>query len=255
MEKIKAIIADDEEQLCIFLRRQLEDAWPDLEICGVALNGTQALKLIEEHRPDIAFLDIRMPGLSGLEVAKKVCDICYIVFITAYDQYAVEAFENEALDYLLKPVGFQRLEKMVNRLKKQIVAASGPAQDISGIVDRIMEGINQTDTVDYLRWLRVQYGDGIRLIPVDEICYFQAKDKYTIAMSIKGESTLRKPIRKLAEELDPDKFWRIHRGAIVNVSCIAKVSPSLTGRFIIKLKDMNETLTVSRTYTHLFKQM
>jgi DNA-binding LytR/AlgR family response regulator len=255
MREIKAIIADDEEQLCVFLKRQLADAWPDLVVCGQALNGKQALKLIKEHQPDIAFLDIKMPGLSGLEVAKKVSGICNIVFITAYDQYAVEAFERQALDYILKPVGYPRLEKMVKHLKKHIIASSEPAKDISEVVGRIMEGLKDKEKPEYLQWLRVQKGDSIQLIPVDDICYFKAQDKYTVAMAKKGESTLRKPIKELVDELDPDKFWRIHRGTIVNVASIAKVSPSLTGRFIIKLKDRPEILTASRTYTHLFKHM
>lgn len=255
MEETKAIIADDEEQLRIFLKTQLADVWPELIISGEAANGTEALRIIEELKPDIAFLDIKMPGLSGMDVAKRVYEKCRIVFITAYDQYAVDAFENEAIDYLLKPVSYDRLQHMVRRLKKQITASNEPSLNISSVVERIMNGIKDNEKKGFLQWLRVQHGNGIRLIPVEEIYYFKAKDKYTIAMSKNGEATIKKPIRELVDELDPDKFWRIHRGTIVNISCIAKISPSLTGRFIIKLKDISEPLTVSRTYTHLFKHM
>lgn len=255
MQEIKAIIADDEEQLRLYLKSRLLEVWPDLVICGEARNGQEALELMEKYRPDIAFLDIRMPGLSGMEVAKKIAGTCRIVFITAYDQYAVEAFENEAIDYLLKPVTRERLERTAKRLKEQIAASTEPPLDFSEIVGRLMANLQDIEKPGYLQWIQVQQGDSIRLIPVDEVYYFKASDKYTIVITKEGESLIRKPIKELADELEPNKFWRIHRGTIVNAACISKVSRSLTGRSIVRLKDLPETLTVSRSYAHLFKQM
>lgn len=255
MLKIKAIIADDEDQLRSYLKSRLSDVWPDLVICGEARNGPEALELIEKHRPHIAFLDIRMPGLSGIEVAKKIAGSCWVVFITAYDQYAVEAFESEAVDYLLKPVTRERLGKATERLKKQISTSSTPPLDISGIVDRLMTGLSNKEMPGYLRWVRVQQGEEVRLIPVEDVCYFKASDKYTMVITKEGESLIRKPVRDLADELDPNRFWRIHRGTIVNADCISRVSRSLSGRSTIRLKDLPQTLTVSRSYAYLFKQM
>jgi DNA-binding LytR/AlgR family response regulator len=255
MPQIRAIIADDEEQLRKHLRSQLAEVWPDLIICGEAGNGQEALELIEQHRPEIAFLDIRMPGLSGIEVAKKIAGACWVVFVTAYDQYAVEAFEHAALDYLLKPVTHERLERTVKRLRKQIALSHKPPLEVSEIVERLMASLSQGQAQQFLQFVRVQQGDGIRLIPVEEVCYFKAGDKYTLVITKDKESLIRKPIKELVAELDPQQFWLIHRGTIVNVHCIAQVSRSLTGRGAVRLKDRPESLTVSRQYIHLFKQM
>jgi DNA-binding LytR/AlgR family response regulator len=255
LPEIKAIIADDEEQLRTYLKSRLSEVWPELVICGEAENGREALKVIEKEQPHIAFLDIRMPGLSGMEVAKKIAGSCRIVFITAYDQYAVEAFESEAVDYLLKPVTNERLKSTVDRLKKQIAASSANESNLSQVVERLMAGLQERHAPGCLQWIRAQQGDGTRLIPVDEVYYFKASDKYTVVVTAAGELLITKPIKELANELDPDKFWRIHRGTIVNAGCIDKVSRSLTGRGIIKLKDRPELLTVSRSYIHIFKQM
>ena len=255
MKQVKAIIADDEEQLRIHLKSQLLNLWPELVICGEAANGIEAEKLIEKSKPDIAFLDIRMPGRSGIELAKNVAGVCHIVFITAYDQYAVKAFENEALDYILKPVTENRLRKTVERLQKQMRRTPRRNADLTETLERVLYGLEAKTPGDYLRWIKVQHGDGIRLLPIEEVCYFKAGDKYTMVMTQNGESLIRRSIKSLAEALDPNQFWRIHRGAIVNVGQIAKVSRSPTGHSMIKLKDLEETLSVSRTYAHLFRQM
>jgi DNA-binding LytR/AlgR family response regulator len=255
MQEIKAIIADDEDQLRSYLKSRLSDVWPDLVICGEARNGHEALELIQKYRPHIAFLDIRMPGLSGMDVAKKIADSCWVVFITAYDQYAVEAFENEAIDYILKPVTRERLEKTTDRLKKQIATSSEPPADLSKMVERMMTTLANKDVSTYLQWIRTQQGEEIRLIAVEEVYYFKASDKYTMVITKEGESLIRKPIKELADELNPDNFWRIHRGTIVNAACIDNMSRSLTGRGVIRLKDRSETLTVSRSYIHIFRQM
>ena len=255
MLKMKALIADDEAPLRTYLKSQLLEAWPDLIICGEAGDGRSALEMIKRFQPDVVFLDIRMPGLSGMEVAQKIAGMCWIVFITAYDQYAVEAFENDAIDYLLKPVTKERLDQTVRRLKKRIASISKPSMAISEVLEKLINGLTEKTTRHYIYWIRVQKGETIRLIPVDDVYYFKASDKYTMVITKEGESLIRKPIKELVEELNPEKFWRIHRGTIINASYIDKVSRSLTGRFVIKIKDISETLTVSRTYTHLFKQM
>ena len=255
MANPEAIIADDEEQLRIHLRSKLADLWPELVICGEANNGLEALDLIKSYRPAIAFLDIKMPGLTGIEVAQKIGTNCRVVFITAYDQYAVEAFENEAIDYILKPVTEKRLNKTVQRLKKQTVIPSEPSPKFAATMDRLLAALNHKEPPGYLKWLKVRHGDEVRLIAVDDVCYFKAEDKYTVVKTHQGESLIKKSIRQLTAELDPEQFWRIHRGTIISIHHIANVSRSFAGRYIIKLKDLPETLTVSRSHAHLFKQM
>ena len=251
----EAIIADDEEQLRIHLKSKLACLWPELIIRGEAENGLMALNLIESFRPAVAFLDIKMPGLTGMEVAQKMSAQCRVVFITAFDQYAIEAFENEAIDYILKPVTDERLEKTIKRLKKQISDISHPPDDLSLTMDRLLAAMKDKQLPGYLKWIKVRQGEEVRLIAIDEVCYFKAEDKYTVVKTRQGESLIKKSIRQLTEELDPDQFWRIHRGTIIRISQIYGVSRSFAGRLIIKLKDLPETLTVSRSYAHLFKQM
>ncbi len=255
MSITKAIIADDEPELRTWLKMRLAEVWPNLLIGGEAGNGREALDLIERIRPGIAFLDIKMPGFSGIDVAGKITERCHVVFVTAYDQYAVEAFENEAVDYLLKPITSERLKKTVARLKKRIASPVGTPADLSEIVSRVMDRMPGAGAPEHLRWVRVQHGDGVRIIPVEEVCYFKSNDKYTMVVTREGEHLIRKPIRDLAGELDPKVFWRIHRGTIVNACEIDKVSRSITGRCILKLKAPQETLAVSRSYAHLFRQM
>jgi DNA-binding LytR/AlgR family response regulator len=167
----------------------------------------------------------------------------------------VEAFEHEAIDYLLKPVTQERLERTVKRLREQIAPSHKPLPEVSEIVERLMASLSQRQAPQYLQFVRVQHGDGIRLIPVEEVYYFKAGDKYTMVITKEGESIIRKPIKELADELNPQKFWRIHRGTIVNVQCVAQVSRSVTGRGVVRLKGRPESLVVSRQYIHLFKQM
>lgn len=255
MSVVKAIIADDEPELRTYLKKRLAEVWPDLLIGGEAGNGREALDLIDRVRPEIAFLDIKMPGLSGMEAAAKITAPCHVVFVTAYDQYAVEAFETEAVDYLLKPITSERLEKTVSRLKKRLASPGEPSGELTEIVARVVARTTGGEAPEHLRWIRVQHGDGVRIIPAEEVCYFKSSDKYTLVATREGEHLIRKPIRELVEELDPDVFWRIHRGAIVNVRQIDKVSRSITGRCILKLKAPPESLAVSRSYTHLFRQM
>jgi DNA-binding LytR/AlgR family response regulator len=250
----KAIIADDEKELQGFLKARLQEAWPELEIRGEAANGQEAVALIESEEPDIAFLDIRMPGLSGLQVAQRIAGVCHVVFVTAYDQYAVEAFEREAVDYLLKPLSKERLALTVARLKERLKAGVAPAPAYAELLESLAAKVSG-GRGGFLRWIRSQHKDGVRLIPVEEVDYFKADEKYTLVLTVGGESLIRKSIRELAEELDPVQFWQIHRGVIVNASRIEKITRSLTGRGIVQLKNRPEPLVVSRNFLHLFKQM
>jgi DNA-binding LytR/AlgR family response regulator len=250
-----AIIADDEAQLRIYLKSKLAQLWPELVVCGEAENGLEALELIETRHPAVAFLDIKMPGLSGIEVAQKIRTACRVVFITAFDQYAIDAFESEAVDYILKPVTDQRLQKTIKRLKRQLSGDSSSAIDLARSMDRLLAALKDRPGSGYLKWIKVRQGEAVRLIPVDDVCYFKAEDKYTVVRTREGESLIKKSISQLTEELDPDQFWRIHRATIINIRHVAKVHRSFAGKSAVKLKDLPEVLTVSRSFAYLFKQM
>lgn len=252
MNQVRAIIADDEETLRAHLKKKLSAAWSELVINGEARDGIEAVRLIEETRPDIAFLDIRMPGLSGIEVARKTAGRCQVVFVTAHDQYAVDAFESQALDYLLKPVTDERLEKTVKRLKERISSPS-PAPDLSQVLDKVSRALRNPP--EHLQWIKAQHKSGVRLIPVAEVYYFKATDKYTAVRTRDGEFLIRKTIKELVGELDPDQFWRVHRAAIVNARAIHIVDHSLSGGHTVRFRDIQDRLTVSRSYAHLFRQM
>ncbi len=258
---VKVIIADDEQQLRSYLAALLQQIWPEAHICAEAANGFEALTLLERHQPAVAFLDIQMPGLSGIEVARQTVVDCRIVFVTAYDSYAIEAFDSEAIDYLLKPVSPERLAKTVSRLKKSIADNSAadinPDINLKAALDAFLarQQADHGKTPDYLQWIRAQHGDSIRLIAVQDIICFKAADKYTSVITKEEEFLIRMPIKTLAVQLDPARFWQIHRSYIVRVDQIAAVSRSVTGRYVIRLKDSDERFTVSRNHAHLFKQM
>ena len=242
---ITAIIADDEAPLRHHLKKLLANLWPTLQISGEATNGLQALELIQTA--DIAFLDIEMPGMSGLEVAAQYEGTCRIVFITAYDQYAIQAFENAAVDYLLKPVTQERLQKTIERLQQLNQKAQVDFEAL-----RLMM---QPPTVSYLQWLKVAQKDEIYLLPVNEVDYFQASNKYTSVITAEKEWLIKTPIKELETSLNPKDFWRIHRGTIVRLPAIARITKDFQGRYILQLHEHKEELTVSRAYAYLFKQM
>ena len=246
---VRAVIAEDEPVLRSELRRMLGQLWPDLTVVGEAEDGFQALTALDEHRPDVLFLDIQMPGMTGLEVARKANRRCHVAFVTAYDQYAVAAFEEGAVDYVMKPVTTPRLTTTVARLKEKL--ASPPA-DLDGFLRSLSEAMNRKE---YLRWITASQGNDLRLITVEEICYLRSDNKYTVVVTADRESLIRRPIRELADELDPKVFWQIHRGTLVNVTAIAGVSRDLSGKLRVKLKTRSETLPVSDPYNHLFKSM
>ena len=248
-----AIIADDEMHLANYLHERLGELWPELEIVGIAKNGAEAIHLIDDNSPSIVFLDIRMPGLTGLEVAARLDRNTHVVFVTAFDQYAVEAFDRDAADYLLKPVTDDRLQRAIERLKKKLANAEAPG-DVGALLGKIAASLPKHGA-SHLRWIRASVGELTRQVAVDEVHYFQAQDKYVSVYTHEGESLIRTPLTELAEQLDPNEFWQIHRSTIVNVKYIAATQRDVMGRTFIKLKDHKAELPVSRAYAHLFKQM
>ena len=247
---MRAIIAEDEEVLREQLREQLALLWPDLQIVAEAEDGIAALRALESEAPDILFLDIQMPGMSGLDVAHQASGRCHVVFVTAYDKYALAAFEEGAVDYVMKPFSPARLATTIARLKQR--ASSAPA-NLEGLLKQLADALNAER--GHLRWITAGLGDDVRLITIEEIAYFRADTKYTVVATRDGEALIRKPIKDLANELDPELFWRIHRGTLVNVNAVAGVHRDFRGRLFVRLKNRKETLAVSEPYMHLFKQM
>jgi DNA-binding LytR/AlgR family response regulator len=247
---VTALVAEDEPLLQQELCESLATLWPELAIAGRACNGIEALRLLALHRPTVLFLDIQMPGLTGLDVAKQAAGRAHVVFVTAYDQHAIAAFDQGAVDYVMKPVSLPRLAATVQRLKDRIAQ---PPADLSGILASL--ALQRGEARGYLRWVNASAGTTIKLITVDEICYFKADAKYTLVVTHAAESLIKKPIKELTDELDPQQFWQIHRSTIVNVSSIAGVTRDLSGHLKVKLKQRPELLPVSESYTHLFRQM
>ncbi|HQR22883.1 MAG TPA: LytTR family DNA-binding domain-containing protein [Burkholderiaceae bacterium] len=246
-----AIVAEDEATLRHQLLEQLGQLWPELDVVGEAADGVQALRLLDERMPDVLFLDIEMPGATGLEVARQANGRCHVVFVTAYDQHAVAAFDQGAVDYVLKPVSAARLFTAVSRLKQRL--GSPPAR-----IDAALNHLGATTPAAVrqpLRWINASVGQNLKLITVDEITYFQADNKYTRVVTAEGEALIRKPLKELVEELDANQFWQIHRSTLVNATAIAGITRDFRGRMMVKLKTRPETLLVSDSYTHLFRQM
>ena len=245
-----AIIADDERLMRDQLRLRLSQVWPELEILAEAKNGEEAIALVAEHTPDFTFLDIRMPGKTGLEAAHEVAGMTHVVFITAYDQYAIEAFEHGAIDYVLKPAEPERLAVTVDRLKQRLQSAP---IDVSAILGKLATQI--APKLIYLQWIQASIGQELRLIAVADILFFQSDEKYTRVQTARFEALIRKPVRDLADELDPALFWQIHRSTLVNVHAIDGVARDLRGRHLVLIKGQPDKLEVSRSFVHLFKQM
>ena len=248
MSRARAIIAEDEPLLREELAELLASLWSELEIVEQTADGMATLQALERHQPDVLFLDINMPGLTGLEVARQASGRCHIVFVTAYDQHTLTAFEQGAVDYVLKPVQAARLATTVARLKERV---GRPASSVAGLLRELGSGPQR----GFLRWINASQGQAVRIITVDDVCYFHADSKYTRVVTPEGESLIRKPIKELTQELDPSCFWQIHRGTIVNVHAISGVVRDLRGRTQVRLKKREELLTVSDAYTHLFRQM
>jgi DNA-binding LytR/AlgR family response regulator len=259
----RALIAEDEPLLAASLKAALETAWPELEVVAVAPNGLEALRLIEADKPDVAFLDIRMPGLTGLEVGAEIADrleagasVPKLVFVTAYDEFAVKAFELAAVDYLLKPVSEERLGATVDRLKAALAATSRSAgDDLSLLVQKLQKvmGAETPPGGEPLTIIRAAVGNTVRMVPVEEVCYFQAADKYTSVVTRESELLIRTPLKDLLAQLEPARFRQIHRGTIVNLAEVAAATRDEAGRLSVRLKHRKETLPVSRVFADLFR--
>jgi DNA-binding LytR/AlgR family response regulator len=245
-----AVIAEDEPVLRRQLKEMLGAVWPQLEVAALAEDGFQAMHALAQHQPDILFLDIEMPGATGLEVARHASGRHHVVFLTAYDQYAVAAFEHGAVDYLMKPLTMGRLATACERVKARIAAAPSRLEELLDSLARRAVPANP-----YLRWINASLAADVKLITVDEVCYFQSDAKYTRVVTADSESLIRKSLKELSTELDPAQFWQIHRSTIVNVGTIAGVSRELSGAFLVRLKNREETLAVSQQFAHRFRQM
>jgi DNA-binding LytR/AlgR family response regulator len=260
----RALLADDEPHLLSYLEEQLGATWPELQVVGRAPNGIEALRLIDELAPDVVFLDIQMPGLDGLQLARRLNTggaAPRVVFTTAHEQYALQAFDSEAFDYLLKPIRLERLQRTVARLKETLAEqAAAPAvnPDTAAQLAAMLRqlGVQVPDAPSApLQWIRAAQGQETRLIAVDEVIYFQSNDKYTSVFIADGEHLIRTPLRQLREQLDERQFWQIHRGVIVAARHVAGTRTDFRGRMLVKLKGRPEELVVSRNYAELFRQM
>jgi DNA-binding LytR/AlgR family response regulator len=254
-----AMIADDEAPMRDLLRARLAAVWPELRIVAEAANGVEAVALGEQHRPDIAFLDIRMPGMSGIEAARRLYQRSHIVFATAYDQYALDAFEQGALDYLLKPVSTERLSTTCARLRGRLTTQAPAQPDIGQQLARLTSLLEhkgqEKPKAGYLRWIQAQVGASLRMVSTREVLFFQSDEKYTRVQTTGGEFLIRKTLKELADELDPDEFWRIHRSTLVRVDAIGEVTRDLRGRHMLRLRGQPFELEVSRNHPCLFQQM
>ena len=267
----RAVIADDEPLMREQLRARITEAWPELEIVGEARNGLEAVEKTSALAPDLVFLDIRMPGMTGIEAARRIAALepadgaapPEIVFVTAYDEYAIQAFEQGVVDYLLKPVDRDRLAVTVERIRMRLAARgtlSGAAsatapEGLQALLERLQARLDGEQAPGYLKWIQAQVGQQIQMIPVEDVLFFISDEKYTRVQTAQVEALIRKPIKELVGELDPKQFWQIHRSTLVNARAIAGVSRDFRGRQLVTVKGRPEKLEVSRTYSQLFKGM
>ena len=274
---VRAVIADDERLMREQLRARLAEVWPELEIVAEARNGLEAVQLVDQHRPELVFLDIRMPGLTGVDAARQITQMAVaddeylpeIVFITAYDQYAVEAFEQGVCDYVLKPAERERLQVTVQRIRQRLARRDSPDADtdapgapggqptppLQQLLHKLAGQLNPGGAPKLLDWIQASVGQGIQMIPVAEVLFFISDEKYTRVQTPTVEALIRKPIKELIDELDPAVFWQIHRSTLVNVKAIAGITRDFRGRQIVSVRGHGEKLEVSRSYSHLFKGM
>jgi DNA-binding LytR/AlgR family response regulator len=248
-----ALIADDEPHLAAYLRSQLAALWPELELLPIARNGVEAAEAIAAHAPDLAFLDIKMPGLTGLEVAQGIEGATRVVFVTAFDEYAVQAFEQEAIDYVLKPVNAQRLARSIERIRR-VLEAPATADDarLSAVLQRLAA---PQPVAAPLRYVRASQGELTHQIAVADVMFFRADDKYTCVQTASGEHLIRTPIAELAAQLDGQQFWQVHRSTLVNLQFVSGTRRDELSRLFVRVRGFDGELPVSRAYVHLFKAM
>ena len=268
---IRALIADDERLMREQLRARLAEVWPELELVGEARNGVEAVEMTSRLRPDLVFLDIRMPGMTGVDAARQIAQMAVaddevlpeIVFITAYDQYAVEAFEQGVADYVLKPAERERLQVTVQRIQRRLatrgttdaMADEDRAPPMQQLLHRLAAQLNPNARPHYLEWIQATVGQSIQMIPVAEVLFFISDEKYTRVQTPQVEALIRKPIKELVEELDAECFWQIHRSTLVNAKAIAGVTRDLRGRQLVSVRGHPERLEVSRSFSGLFRGM
>ncbi len=254
MNVVRALIADDEPLLRERLREHLARLWPELELVAEARNGREAVEAFEAHGPQVVFLDVHMPGLNGVEAARLIGRRALLVFVTAYEQYAVQAFEQGAIDYLVKPFDAQRLADTVRRLRERLAAAQPAPEGLEAALDALARRLAPAAPAR-LQWIKASVGQSVKLIPVAQVAYLRADEKYTLVVWEGGEALIRKTIRELADELDPQSFVQIHRSVIVNLHQVAQVLRGPNETAEVQLKGRRELLPVSRSYLHLFRQM
>jgi DNA-binding LytR/AlgR family response regulator len=253
---ISALIADDEPLLREHLRAQLARLWPELVIVADARNGLEAVELFNIHQPEIVFLDVHMPGLNGIEAARALARRAQIVFITAYEHYAVQAFEQGAIDYLVKPIDAARLADTVQRLRQRLAHPSGSGAALDAVLERMANELSQRSAARrWLQWIKASVGSSVRLIPVEQVAFLRADDKYTLVAWDDGQALIRKSIRELGDELDPERFVQIHRSVIVNLHYVREVVRGMNETADVHLHGRAEVLPVSRSYLHHFRQM
>jgi DNA-binding LytR/AlgR family response regulator len=254
---LTAIIAEDEPILRAQLKTKLSKLWPDLKIVADVGDGEAALEAIAEHQPQLAFLDIQMPEMTGIEVARSLAANktlkCHIVFVTAFDQYAVDAFNTGAIDYVLKPYSDDRLQAAVERLKERLSAVPVQPQNLDSLMQQLAAKLYPS--AEKLKWIKANIGSNLRLIPIDEVLFFQSDEKYTLVATKEFDALIKTPIKEILDGVDPDKFWQIHRSTIVQAASIDAVTRDFRGQATVKVKGRKENLTVSRPFSHLFKQM
>lgn len=255
MTTITALIAEDEKPLRDALRAMLGIAWPELEVVAECEDGIAAMEAIAAHRPDVCFLDIRMPGVTGLDVARAaVAAKSHVVFTTAYDEYAVRAFEMGAADYLLKPLQPERLARTVGRVRERVLANAARSDEAVERVDALEQALKPAGT-RLIRWISASVGDSVRMLGIDEVVYFQAQDKYVRVVAVDGEAIIRMPIKDILAGLDPDEFWQVHRGTVVRVSAIDRLRRDDLGKSMLSLRGREDTLPVSAAFLHRFRGM
>jgi len=253
-----ALVADDEPLLRETMVRQLAQAWPELDVVALARNGREAVALFEAVRPDVCFLDVHMPGMSGMDAAHSIGERAHVVFVTAFDQYAVRAFAHGALDYLVKPVEAARLADTAARLQRRLHGAE-PVLNTAAVLQQLAASMKQ-GAPTYLRWIRATIGQALHLIPVEDIDYLRSDERYTLVAwhdtdGKPSEALIRMPLRELVAQLDPQQFAQVHRSAVVNLAAISHVLRGLNETAEIRLKRRSDVLRVSRAWAHLFRQM
>jgi DNA-binding LytR/AlgR family response regulator len=249
-----AVVADDERLMREQIIDRLKEAWPELSIVGEASNGREAIAVVRSLEPDIVFLDISMPEMDGIQAAQALASDVHVVFVTAHDQYAIRAFEQGAVDYVLKPADAERVAVTCERLRARLKEAPDPMNELLAQLSQRLGG-SELKPREYMRWVQASVGTNIRMIPTSDILFFRAEDKYTRVQTQRFEALIRKPIKELIAELDPNEFWQIHRSTVVRVDAVDQVSRDFRGHQLVHVKGSEEKLEVSRTFNHLFKQM